>query len=476
MLLVGCVSFVVWCRWAFAKVTKGSVGFFHPFADGGGGGERVLWTAVKYIQNQYPHVDIVIYCGGDLSAESLAVDASQRFNISVAPTFRTIGLKYRDLLRPERYPRLTMVLQALGSVRLAVECLKKHVPEVWIDTTGWAFPYPMVRLAGSKIVAYVHYPTISTDMLSRVRQRHSQYNNNDEISSSAIKSYLKLVYYQIFSIVYGLVGSCSNVVMVNSTWTKRHIDQLWWYINHASVVYPPCDTKDLQSLPLDKKLKRIYVISVAQFRPEKNHELQLKAFAAAREFAMQSQNFALADAILSSRLQLVGSCRGPDDERRLNSLKELARKLDLGTDEVEFKVNVSFDELRRLLGDAAVGLHTMEDEHFGISVVEYMAAGVIPIAHASGGPKEDIVVPASGTENDNSGRRTGYLCRTLSEYKDALIEAIGMSQVERLDIAAAGRRRAAFFSEQNFASDFLNEILDVMPAVSDNPSSMVHSD
>ena len=28
-----------------------------------------------------------------------------------------------------------------------------------------------------------------------------------------------------------------------------------------------------------------------------------------------------------------------------------------------------------LLGEAVAGLHTMEDEHFGISVVEYMAAG-----------------------------------------------------------------------------------------------------
>ena len=34
----------------------------------------------------------------------------------------------------------------------------------------------------------------------------------------------------------------------------------------------------------------------------------------------------------------------------------------------------------------------MRDEHFGICNVEYMAAGVIPIAHDSAGPKEDIVV------------------------------------------------------------------------------------
>lgn len=47
-------------------------------------------------------------------------------------------------------------------------------------------------------------------------------------------------------------------------------------------------------------------------------------------------------------------------------------------------VNVSFQELQALLGEAVGGLHTMQDEHFGISVVEYMAAGAVPIAHKSG--------------------------------------------------------------------------------------------
>lgn len=44
-------------------------------------------------------------------------------------------------------------------------------------------------------------------------------------------------------------------------------------------------------------------------------------------------------------------------------------------DAVEWHVNVPYNDLKQLLGGAVGGLHTMLDEHFGISVVEYMAAG-----------------------------------------------------------------------------------------------------
>lgn len=41
----------------------------------------------------------------------------------------------------------------------------------------------------------------------------------------------------------------------------------------------------------------------------------------------------------------------------------------------------------------------MWNEHFGISVVELMAAGLVVIAHNSGGPKLDIIPDPAGVMN-----------------------------------------------------------------------------
>jgi alpha-1,2-mannosyltransferase len=42
-------------------------------------------------------------------------------------------------------------------------------------------------------------------------------------------------------------------------------------------------------------------------------------------------------------------------------------------------ITMTCRDLVGLLGGAVSGIHSMTDEHFGISVVEYMAAGAIPI-------------------------------------------------------------------------------------------------
>ena len=52
----------------------------------------------------------------------------------------------------------------------------------------------------------------------------------------------------------------------------------------------------------------------------------------------------------------------------------------------------------------------------------------------------------------------GYLCSTEDQYADAITEVLVMDQERRLRIAAAARRRAARFSDERFAADFLDAL------------------
>ncbi|KAI4143536.1 MAG: hypothetical protein L6R39_004531 [Caloplaca ligustica] len=42
---------------------EGIIGFFHPFCNAGGGGERVLWAAIKATQQRWPRAVCVVYTG-----------------------------------------------------------------------------------------------------------------------------------------------------------------------------------------------------------------------------------------------------------------------------------------------------------------------------------------------------------------------------------------------------------------------------
>ncbi|KAJ6688330.1 GDP-MAN:MAN(3)GLCNAC(2)-PP-DOL ALPHA-12-MANNOSYLTRANSFERASE [Salix koriyanagi] len=433
------------------RTRQRAVGFFHPYTNDGGGGERVLWCAVKAIQEESPDLDCVIYTGDhDSSSESLMSRALDRFGVKLLSPPKVVHLYKRKWIEETSYPRFTMIGQSFGSVYLSWEALCKFTPLYYFDTSGYAFTYPVARVFGCKVICYTHYPTISLDMISRVRDRSSMYNNDASIAKSGWLSRCKIFYYTLFSWMYGFVGSCAHLAMVNSSWTQSHIEKLWKIPNRIMRVYPPCDTSGLQVLPLERPAKTPIFISVAQFRPEKAHPLQLEAFSVAIKRL---------DADMPRPLfQFVGSCRNKFDEDRLQKLQDKAVELKIDGD-VQFYKNVMYRDLVKLLGGSVAGMHSMVDEHFGISVVEYMAAGAIPIAHNSAGPKMDIVL-------EEDGQQTGFLAQNVEEYADAILKVLRMPETERLKMAAAARKRACRFSEQRFFEDLKAAIRPILNHVS----------
>ena len=105
---------------------------------------------------------------------------------------------------------------------------------------------------------------------------------------------------------------------------------------------------------------------------------------------------------------LVGTVRDENDQGILDGLKEQARVLGI-EESIEFRINRSRQEILDIFSQAKVAIHTMRNEHFGIAVVELMAAGIVTIAHKSAGPLYDII---GGTDKE-----VGYLAQSESDYE-----------------------------------------------------------
>ncbi len=148
------------------------------------------------------------------------------------------------------------------------------------------------------------------------------------------------------------------------------------------------------------------------------------------------------------KLVLIGGCRNAEDEERVRDLKNLSSHLAVDAN-VEFKVNLGFEELLREMGSGLIGLHTMWNEHFGIAVVEMLASGLITLAHRSGGPLMDIVV-------EEEANRNGFLAVGEQEYADAIADIVyRRSEANRRALRDRATASAARFGEKEFETGWI---------------------
>ena len=133
----------------------------------------------------------------------------------------------------------------------------------------------------------------------------------------------------------------ASFLMVNSSWTKAHIDSILYHDNGflnilaylpplvflrpllavlkpVEVIYPPCDTRELVGLPLEGR--RRIIVSLAQFRPEKDHRTQLLALSSLLKSHPEYRDPPV-------RMVLMGGSRNAEDAERVEQLQALAKDL-----------------------------------------------------------------------------------------------------------------------------------------------------
>ncbi|KAI9885408.1 MAG: hypothetical protein M1823_002792 [Watsoniomyces obsoletus] len=442
---------------------EGVIGFFHPFCNAGGGGERVLWAAIQATQKRWPNAVCLVYSGDpfiDLDKSDILSRVSTRFNINLhPPTVVFMCLLNRRFVLSSSYPYFTLLGQSLGSLVLAYEAFTRLVPDIFIDTMGYSFTLALSKLLFPSVPtgAYVHYPTISTDMLESLRKGGQGINGG---AGSGFKGFVKRWYWQLFARMYSWVGGQVDVVMVNSSWTQGHIRSLWGRHRKGrgvaaatagddiDVLYPPVAVEQLEKQievsSESKQQRKKILLYIAQFRPEKNHSMILEAFA---KLLQESSSI---DSTKKPKLVLIGSIRNSEDATRVYELRLLAHELKV-KEQVEFVCDASWPEILKWLRQSSVGVNGMWNEHFGIGVVEYQAAGLISVVHNSGGPKMDIVV-------DYDGGVTGFHATTASEFAAAFTKALSLPEEETLAMRLRARASAKRFTENMFARGWLEKV------------------
>lgn len=457
-----------WSKTDFVMSNGKVYGFFHPYCNAGGGGERVLWQAVQATLDNHKENKVVIYTGdNDATIETILSNVIKRFDIKFDnDRVEFIFLTKRHLVDPQNWPFLTLLGQAFGSIILAFEAARAYKPDIWVETMGYPFTYPLVHyMLGVPIIAYVHYPVISKDMLGKL--------NVSFTSINGIKQLLKFIYWYIFMLIYTFVGSYVDITLTNSTWTYNHIKSIWWYNENISIVYPPCSTEKFIEPNQSKWTRENIIVSIAQFRPEKRHDLIIEQYA---KF-LETTNLEIAP-----KLVLIGSIRSKADEENVELLKQKASKLKIPSNKIQFILDAKYEVIKEYLQKSSFGLNAMWNEHFGIAVVEYSASGLIPIVHASAGPLLDIVVPWDSTLKQQSkeskiDNRTGFFFKSETDpdyasFKDqniypslaeCFVQANSLTDDEKLAISSRGKECVLEkFSDETFNKDWIKKSIEPM--------------
>lgn len=432
-------------------------GFFHPYCNAGGGGEKVLWKAVESTLSRDEKNVAIIYTGdSDATKEKILDNVLKRFDYQLdRDRVVFIYLKKRKYVDSKTWPRFTLIGQAIGSIILTIEAIYRCPPDVWCDTMGYPFGYPAVHyLTRIPIVTYTHYPVISSDMLRKLKNM-----------KKSLKITIKYWYWNIFMLWYKYVGSFVDIATTNSTWTNNHIEQIWTS-SRPTIIYPPCSTEKL--IVKDSKWERKnQAIVLAQFRPEKRHELILQSYSQFLETVRNTSE--------APKLILIGSTRSQADKDYVEYLRNWSfQDLNIPNSLIEFQTDCPYEKIKNYLRESAYGINAMWNEHFGIAVVEYAASGLIPLVHASAGPLLDIVVPwdiekREQVTKSTTETRTGFFFKDESDpdyvkvndsekyptLSELFVTVVNLTKNEKFSISKRSRDCVLFkFSDLKFHQDW----------------------
>ena len=264
---------------------------------------------------------------------------------------------------------------------------------------------------------YVHYPTFSEFESVDINVKYS-------------RSLFWRTYISIYKLLHGFFASYlkTGVLITNSTYSKKAL------MKHAGrtplVIYPPVEVEAFAKAAMGSGRQNL-VVSVGRYSPEKNYENVLQ----------------VAKHLRNVQFSVVGAFSGGKSANYYQKFRSKTADEQLAN--VELLKALDFNDLLKLYGKAKIYLHSMKDEHFGITIIEAMAAGLVPVVYRGGGPWEDILKAKQG--------HYGFSYKTPEEAA-GIIEMLLANEALRRDIAERNMGYAKQFSDTQFKKQFIDLI------------------
>ncbi len=204
--------------------------------------------------------------------------------------------------------------------------------------------------------------------------------------------------------------TANNTIVADSGFTKSMFLQAYpdCPADSVTVIYPPVDVKRWgNSAPQ----RREEVTTLGRFNPEKRQLEQIK----------------IAEEFPELRFNIIGFIGDRESRRYFGLCQQYVAEKNIKN--VRFFHNLPQEKTMEMLHSAKYFMHNLRNEPFGLSTVEAVAAGCIPIVPNSGGQveivpfaelrfknKEDAVAKLKGIEGLNMEKMKRDLVRNIAKF------------------------------------------------------------
>ncbi len=251
---------------------------------------------------------------------------------------------------------------------------------------------------------------------------------------------IRLQYYPLGTTILDYIDSY-DVILANSEYTRRWIQKYWH--RDSQVLYPAVEVESYH--PAEKQNT---ILNVGRFFAGSHNKKHLEMI---RAFKRMVDN-----GLTGWELHMAGSTTpGKEHEAYLEEVTREAQNYP-----IRFHINMPYKDLVDLYEKSAIYWHASgygenekEDpekfEHFGITTVEAMAAGCVPVVIRKGGQPEIV-----------SHEQNGLLWDTLEELQKQTLRVIHDDPF-RHKLAAAAKIASSQYDKEHFRqkiSDLLKQI------------------